>query len=131
MKPALLLLALASSAALAHHSFAMFDSTKVLTMQGTLYNVEWKNPHGWFWVKTTRGGKEEIWGFEGAGTGAFIRQGFTKKDFIVGEKVKVDYNALKDGRTGGKFLRMTFPDGRQVGSLDSAVDRFRKEGYIK
>ena len=124
-------ISLIGSAALAHHSFAMFDNTVVRTMNGALYNVEWKNPHSWIWVKTLNNGKEEVWGFEGAGTGEFIRKGFSKKDFVVGEKVKVEFNPLKDGRTGGKFLRMTFPDGRVVGSLESATHRFRKEGYIK
>lgn len=126
-----MLFAVVMQPALAHHSFAMFDRTKVGVLEGTLYTVEWVNPHGWFWISTvTSAGKEEVWGFEGASPSSFSREGFTKKDFVVGTKVKIEYNPLKDGRTGGKFLRMTFPDGRTVGSLESAIDRYRKDGLI-
>ncbi len=129
---ALALAVLVGGPTLAHHSFAMFDPTKVQTLNGTLYSVEWKNPHSWFWIKVkTDKGQEQIWGLEGASPSVFTRQNFTRKDFVIGEKVKVEYNPLRDGRTGGKFLRMTFADGRMVGSLDSAVDRFRKKGLIQ
>lgn len=129
---ALSLCALWESLAYAHHSFAMFDDRKLVTLHGTLYSVEWKNPHGWFWIQVPDGkGGNAIWGLEGAGPAAFTRQGFTKQDFVVGSKVAVDLHPLKDGRTGGQFLRMTFPDGRVVGDLKTAVDNFRDKGYVQ
>ena len=33
--------------ALAHHSFAMFDADKTVTMTGTVKEFEWTNPHVW------------------------------------------------------------------------------------
>ncbi len=36
---------LAASAAHAHHSYAMFDGTKTLTVAGTVAKLEWTNPH--------------------------------------------------------------------------------------
>ena len=38
---------LASTPALAHHSFAMFDQTKELTLVGTVREFQWTNPHSW------------------------------------------------------------------------------------
>ena len=31
--------------ALAHHSFSMFDQQKVVTLAGTVKELEWVNPH--------------------------------------------------------------------------------------
>lgn len=116
----------------AHHSFAMFDKQKVVTIDGTLYAVEWKNPHGWFWIKVRApNGQIQTWGLEGASPSVFGREGIRKSDFRMGEKVKVDLHPLRNNQTGGQFLRLTFPDGRQVGKLTGASDEFRKKGYIR
>jgi Family of unknown function (DUF6152) len=116
----------------AHHSFAMFDGDKMLTLQGTIYSVEWKNPHAWIWVAVMNDkGTTDVWGLEGTSPAEFARKGFTKKDFLSGDKVTVDLHPLKDGRPGGQFLRMTFADGREVGSLKTAVDEYKEKGYVK
>ena len=33
--------------AFAHHSFAMFDSEKLITFKATVKQLEWTNPHSW------------------------------------------------------------------------------------
>jgi len=33
--------------AFAHHSFAMFDQEKTITLKGTVKEFEWNNPHVW------------------------------------------------------------------------------------
>jgi uncharacterized protein DUF6152 len=43
--------------ALAHHSFAMFDSDKTLTMTGTVKEFEWTNPHSWLRVMVEESGE--------------------------------------------------------------------------
>src|SRR5256885_15814009 len=32
---------------LAHHSFSMFDAEKTVTLNGTVKELEWTNPHSW------------------------------------------------------------------------------------
>lgn len=105
-------LAVASSA-FAHHSYAMFDRTKTATIKGTLYAVEWKNPHSWLWiaVKNEKGGND-TWGFEGTSPASMTRLGFNKKNLVVGTPVNVTYNPLKDGRNGGNLVELKFADGR-------------------
>lgn len=116
----------------AHHSFAMFDGGKLATLEGTIYAVELKSPHSWFWlaIPNDKGGTD-IWGLEMASAGGMVRIGMTKKDLVVGSKVTVDIHPLKDGRPGGQFLRVTFPDGRQFGSLETAVDTLKNKGYVQ
>jgi hypothetical protein len=52
--------------AIAHHSFAMFDDTKTVTLQGTVKEFEWVNPHSWLRVTVSdeKTGKPAVWALE-------------------------------------------------------------------
>ena len=51
--------------AVAHHSFAMFDSDKMVTMKGTVKEFEWVNPHSWLRVVVADAtGKQMNWALE-------------------------------------------------------------------
>jgi hypothetical protein len=39
-----------SGAALAHHSFAMFDADQRMTVSGTVKEFQWTNPHAWIFL---------------------------------------------------------------------------------
>lgn len=107
----LALLSTVSSPVRAHHSFAMFDNDKTVTLQGTLYAAEFKNPHGWVWIKTIDAkGNTQLWGLEGGSTAELMRQGYTKKNLVVGTKVVATMNPLKDGRSGGRLRKLEFVD---------------------
>jgi hypothetical protein len=100
---------------LAHHSYAMFDGTKTLTVSGTVAKLEWGNPHVYVWVyvanpKAASG--YDLYAFENGSTGVLSRLGWSKSTFVAGEKISVDYWPLKDGRTGGHFVKATHADGR-------------------
>jgi len=98
-----------------HHSFAMFDRQITETLSGSLYSLEWKNPHSWIWVEAPdKDGNLVVWGFEGGTPQSFTRQGFTQDDLKEGMKVDVTFHPLKDGTHGGQFISMTFEDGRTV-----------------
>ena len=59
-----------ASGALAHHSFsAEFDSTKAVTLEGTVVKFEWVNPHSWIHIMApdpNQGGKIVEWKVAGA-----------------------------------------------------------------
>jgi len=114
-----------------HHSFAMFDHDKFLTLDGTIRNVEWVNPHSWIFLDVAdpdKPGTAVTWAIEGASPGIFSRQGFTRKDFAAGSRMKIDIHPNKDGSMAGQFLRVTFPDGRVVGDLSTPIDVLRGKG---
>jgi hypothetical protein len=50
-----LAVACAASSALAHHSAAMFDSTREILVEGTVAAYQWKNPHSYLTVDTATG----------------------------------------------------------------------------
>jgi Family of unknown function (DUF6152) len=80
----------------AHHSFAMFDNTKTLSVSGTVRDLEWANPHVWLWIDVAGAdGKVVSYGFEGAAPGEMSRNsGWTKRSLVTGDKVTVSYRPL-------------------------------------
>ena len=56
----------ASTPVWAHHSYAMFDQRKLVTLQGTVYTWEMGNPHAYLWLYVNdSSGKQQLWGLEG------------------------------------------------------------------
>lgn len=103
--------------ALAHHSYAMFDLTQSATVEGTVAKLEWKNPHTFVWIYVKKPGKAggyDLWGFENGPTGLMQRQGWTGDSLKPGEKIIVQYFPLRDGRTGGHFVRAVRVDGSEL-----------------
>jgi hypothetical protein len=103
--------------ALAHHSFAMFDSDKTITVTGTVKQMEWTNPHAWLRVMLVNKetGKPEQWGFEMGPPAQQIRRGWEPDSFKPGDSVTLDMHPLKDGSRGGQLVSAILPDGRKVG----------------
>jgi hypothetical protein len=101
------------SAAIAHHSTAMFDMSKTVTVQGTIEAFEWTNPHSWIWlnVPNSEGGMDR-YGIEGMSPNYLSRVGWTRKALNPGDKVSIDINPLRDGRKGGFCVAVTLPDGK-------------------
>jgi len=103
--------ALAGSA-LAHHSAAMFDFSKTLTVQGTVKEFQYTNPHSWLQVVVVDpDGKTVEWGFETEGPSTLLRVGIKAKTFQPGDKVTVVGNPMRDGRPAGSWISATKADG--------------------
>lgn len=99
--------------ALAHHSYAMFDASRTIIIQGTVKRWELINPHSFLFITVIdEGGHEQEWGMEAPGPNILLRAGWTRKTANPGEKVTVELNPLRDGRTGGNLRKITLPDGR-------------------
>ena len=103
--------------AFAHHSFAMFDADKTVTVTGTVKEVEWTNPHTWLRVMVTdqATGKATQWGFEMGPPAQQIRRGWKPDSLKPGDKFTLKMHPLKDGSRGGQLVEATLPDGRTVG----------------
>jgi len=112
---AVLAVALATSVA-AHHSFAMFDQTKQLSLKGTVREFQWTNPHAFIHldVANTAGGTES-WQVELNSPNNLKRQGWKSSSIKPGDEVTLVLNPLKDGSKGGLFVAVTLPDGTVLG----------------
>lgn len=85
-----------SSASIAHHSNTMYDQQVLFSIQGTVIEYEWRNPHVYFWIEEeTDGGESTVWEVEGPSPGFFRRLGWTREMLSVGEAVKVTGNPAR------------------------------------
>ena len=113
---ALMALAAFAMPAVAHHSFAMFDANKTMTVEGSVKEFHWTNPHSWIFVMVPNAqGQLEEWAIELGSPSGLVRQGWEPKTVTPGMKVKVLLRPLKDGKVGGQFLQITLPDGKTLG----------------
>lgn len=102
--------------ALAHHSFAMFDNQKDLTLEGTVREFQWTNPHSWIQVMVKdENGKEVEWSIEGGSPNSLSRNGWKRDSLKPGDKVVVVTHPLKDGSPGGSLVSVSV-NGERVGN---------------
>lgn len=112
-----LLVAVASVAApaLAHHSFAMFDNTRSVTLHGKVTKFQWTNPHGYLEVDAEDGrGGTKHYTLELTSPNMMSRGGWTSRTIKTGDVVTTVVAPLRDGRAGGLLLEVTLPDGRHM-----------------
>jgi Family of unknown function (DUF6152) len=102
--------------AVAHHSFAMFDAQKTLTLEGTVKEFEWVNPHSWLrvMVNDDKTGKPVLWAVELSSPGRLITMGMRADSVKAGDAVSVTFHPMKDGTRGGQFIQAVLPGGKQV-----------------
>lgn len=105
----------------AHHSFAMFENDKTITIVGTVKEFEWVNPHAWIHVMVMpASGTPQEWSFEMGSTGQLNRQGWKADSVKEGDAITVMARPMKDGSYGGSFMSATLPDGRTFGGRQGA-----------
>src|SRR6266436_3967715 len=103
--------------AFAHHSFAMFDAEKKMTLDGVVKEFQWTNPHSWILMTVSNAqGQAEQWAIEMGGPAGLARQGWVPKTLKPGMTISVIMHPLRDGAHGGQFLAVTLPDGKQLGN---------------
>ena len=104
------------SLASAHHSFAMFDAEKTLTMKGTVKEFEWTNPHSWLRVTVMdeKTGKPLLWALEMSSPARLTTMGMKANSVKVGDAVSVTFHPMKDGARGGQFIQAVLPGGKQI-----------------
>ena len=109
-------LALWGSVAGAHHSFAMFDLGKELTVEAVIKEVQFTNPHVWLQilVKDEKGVETE-WSIESGAPGMMLGNGWKPSTLKSGDKVTLTMHPLRNGNPGGSLVRVKVPDGRTLG----------------
>ena len=109
-------LALAAAPALAHHSFAMFDQKKVMTLEGRVHEFQWTNPHSFIELETSTGGTARRWSIELNSPNNLTRQGWKRTSLKAGETISVRIAPLRNGHPGGLFLDLKKADGKVLDS---------------
>lgn len=106
---------LASGPAFAHHSFAMFDRQKEVTLKGTVKEFQWTNPHSFIEIEVPETGAVNTYSIEMNSPNNLTRQGWKSTALKPGDKVTLVMNPLRDGSHGGLFVSVMLPDGKVLG----------------
>lgn len=108
--------------ALAHHSTAMFDHAREVTIEGTVKAWQWTNPHSWLQIMAPdKNGKVIEQGYEVGAPNTLFRSGWRVDTFKPGDKVTIVANPRRDGSPGGMLQAARTPDGKWLTWLPRAA----------
>ncbi len=119
----LVALLLTAPAALAHHSFAMFERSIEKVITGTVVRWAFNAPHSWLYVNVKNAdGTETLWSFEGSAPPALLTRGISGSTFEPGATITVSYCPMKDGRPAGGIGWVKLANGTFVNPSDGGCD---------
>jgi hypothetical protein len=101
----------------AHHSFAAeFLEDQTGTIEGTVTEVWFKNPHVRYYVKTTNeAGESEVWDIRSSSPTILVRRGWTPETIKEGDHIKVHGHLGRDGRKLLSVITIELADGTVLG----------------
>jgi hypothetical protein len=112
--------------AAAHHSMTMYDKSKVVTIDGTVVELRWSNPHVFLIVtgKVNEGGEAATWTLETSAPVRLEREaGWSPNALRPGDHVRVELNPHweADNRSGRLWRAVIVDTGQELGTqyLDS------------
>jgi hypothetical protein len=105
----------------AHHSFAAeFDGSKPITLKGVVTQIDWSNPHVWFYIKVTEeGGQTVRWACEMGAPHQLQGRGWLRDTMKVGDLVTVVGSLARDGSKRANARLVTTADGKTLGAASS------------
>jgi hypothetical protein len=108
---------LVAAPAYAHHSYAMFDSTKTVAVTGTVKQFQFTNPHSWIQVMAPgpNGGAPAEWSVQMGAPFELVRAGMGPQTLKPGDKIVLQVHPAKDGTAAGSFLSAVDGDGHPIG----------------
>jgi hypothetical protein len=113
-------------AAVAHHSAAQFELSKLAVIDGTVAKLQWTNPHVFVQLLVAdESGKTVEWSLEGPNPGGLARAGWNSQSLRAGDKINVTFNPLRAGGPAGFFLAIKLPNGNLLGQTDVALMRIK------
>ena len=124
---ALLAAPLMTGPAAAHHSFAMFDNSRSITLHGKVSLFQWTNPHAYLEVDAEQpGGGTKHYTLEMTSINMMSRGGWTSRTVKAGDEVTVYVAPLRDGKPGGLVLEVTLPSGKHMLPGVPNADRYKR-----
>ncbi len=99
----------------AHHSNVNFDTGKEITMQGTVTEWVWANPHCFliFDVRDDNGSVVH-WIAESSNPPGMARKGWSNQSLKPGDEVTVTVEPVKNGSPLGRMLQVVLPNGQTL-----------------
>jgi hypothetical protein len=101
----------------AHHGGAsLYDMSKALTVQATVTEFVWTNPHVEIGFDTKDDkGKVSHWILEASSPPVLVSRGWNRKSLEPGDVIKVTFNPSQKGGSVGRLVKLIKADGKQLG----------------
>jgi hypothetical protein len=99
---------------MAHHTFAMFDSTRSVTLHGTVKELQWTNPHCFLEVLVPTEDTVAQWSIEMHSPLLMYQAGWRPGIVKPGDKITVVISPMKDGRNGGSLISAVAASGKTL-----------------
>jgi hypothetical protein len=113
--------------AVAHHSFAVYDHTRTLTLSGTVTRFQWTNPHGFIELDVTQSdGTIKHFSIELTSINMMQRVGWRSNMIKAGDKVQVVMAPLLSGEPVGLGLEVVLADGRTMALPVPNIGSFKR-----
>jgi hypothetical protein len=107
-----LVIGAAAPSLVAHHSPAIFDRTKEVTLVGTVKTFRWQNPHSYIHIEVAgEGGTPVLWVAELTSPTYLVAAGWRSNTIKPGDKVSIVVNPVRTGEPAGIFVSLTLADG--------------------
>jgi hypothetical protein len=108
-------LLVASAPTFSHHGKASYDTTKLVTVTGTVTDFEFTNPH----VEIHLDAKDDKgniakWTAETSSPNLLIRVGWNKNTLKPGDQITLTGNPAKDGSNLMRLDKIVTPDGKEL-----------------
>jgi len=120
------MLALAASPVLAHHSFlSIYDQEAITTIEGVVTEVWFENPHSRVYIESTDAeGRKTLWESETYPRNILVRRGWNHNDLKAGDKVILTGRLAKNGTPRLQMLTLVRPsDGWEgIGFAPDSID---------
>jgi hypothetical protein len=104
----------------AHHSAAMFDAAKEVTLAGTVKEFQWTSPHCWIQLLVQDAARPQSppveWGIEMDNPLGLSRHGWKAGSLEPGDRIVVVAHPLRDGSNGGQAISVAREDGTPIGN---------------
>ena len=113
--------------ALAHHSFAVYDHTRTVTLRGTVTKFQWTNPHGFIEMDVTQDdGKVKHFTVELTSINMMQRVGWRSNMIKAGDNIQVVAAPLLSGEPVGLGLEVVLADGKTMSLPVPAIGTFKR-----
>ena len=104
-----------TSSAWAHHSHGNYMTSEWTSLEGTVTELRWINPHSWFYLEVLDAeGEPVVWALEANSLNQLRRAGWTQDALEVGDKIFVRCHALRDRSNGCLLGFVTTEDGVEL-----------------